>query len=52
MSRNLRIGGGFAAIMIPTGALLWRDGSLAAETQAILLRGYLELFSMRNTRVS
>jgi hypothetical protein len=45
MIRNLGIGRGFAAIVIATGALLWCDGLLAAETQAILLRGYLGLFS-------
>jgi hypothetical protein len=45
MIRKLGIGGGFAAVVIATGGLLWCDGSLAAETQAILLRGYLGLFS-------
>jgi hypothetical protein len=42
MIRKLGIGGGFAAVVIATGGLLWCDGSLAAE---ILLRGYLGLFS-------
>ena len=45
MTRGLGIGGHFAAVVIATGALLWCDGSLAAETRAILLRGYLGLFS-------
>jgi hypothetical protein len=39
------IGGHFAAVVIATSALLWCDGTLAVETQAILLRGYLGLFS-------
>ena len=45
MSSRPGIGGHFAAIAIATSALLWCDGPLAAETQAILLRGYLGLFS-------
>ena len=39
------IGGHFAAVVIATSALLRCDATLAAETQAILLRGYLGLFS-------
>ena len=42
---RLGIGGRFAAVVIAAGALLWCDGTLAAETKAILLRGYLGLFS-------
>jgi hypothetical protein len=45
MTSRPRIGGRFAAVLIATGALLWCDGTLAAETHAILLRGYLGLFS-------
>jgi hypothetical protein len=45
MIRRLGIGGRFAAVVIATGALLWCDDTLAAETRAILLRGYLGLFS-------
>ena len=45
MTRGLGIGAHFAAVVIATGALLWCDGSLAAEARAILLRGYLGLFS-------
>ena len=45
MTSRLGIGGHFAAVMIATGAVLWCEGTLAAETQAILLRGYLGLFS-------
>jgi hypothetical protein len=43
MTSRLGIGGHFAALVIAT--LLWCDGALAAETRAILLRGYLGLFS-------
>ena len=45
MIRRLGISGRFAAGVIATGALLWCDDTLAAETRAILLRGYLGLFS-------
>src|SRR6516164_11061225 len=45
MISRLGIGGHFAAVMIATSALLWCEGTHAAETQAILLRGYLGLFS-------
>jgi hypothetical protein len=39
------IAGRFTAVVIATGTLLWCNGTLAAETHAILLRGYLGLFS-------
>jgi hypothetical protein len=45
MTGSIRVGGHFAAVVIATGVLLWCDGALAAETRAILLRGYLGLFS-------
>ena len=44
MTGRVSVGGHLAAIVI-AGVLLWCDGTLAAETQAILLRGYLGLFS-------
>jgi hypothetical protein len=45
MIRRLGTGGRFAAVVIATGPLLWCDDTLAAQTQAILLWGYLGLFS-------
>jgi hypothetical protein len=45
MTTRLGIGGHFAAVMIATGAVLGCEGTHAAETHAILLRGYLGLFS-------
>jgi hypothetical protein len=45
MPRWLGIGGRWAALAIAVAALLWCDGAFAAETRAILLRGYLGLFS-------
>jgi hypothetical protein len=49
MTSRPGIGGHFAAVVIATGALLWCDGTLAGETRAILLRGYLGLFSTAST---
>jgi hypothetical protein len=45
MTSRVGVGGHFAAVVIATSVLLWCDGTFAAETQAILLRGYLGLFS-------
>ena len=45
ISRKLGIDSHLAAVGIATAVLLWCNGSLAADTRAILLRGYLGLFS-------
>ena len=45
MPRWLGIGGRWAAVAVVAAALLRCDGAVAAETRAILLRGYLGLFS-------
>jgi hypothetical protein len=45
MTSRVRVGRHFPAVVIATGVLLWCDGTLATETHAILLRGYLGLFS-------
>jgi hypothetical protein len=39
------IGRRWAAVAVAAAALLWCGDALAAETRAILLRGYLGLFS-------